>query len=350
MQGLDCEVTAQAPEIGIDLRYHTGYSVAIPLRSLAGRGGEMRTVLRVTYLDGQSGHSRMFALHVPVPQIPADAKGEARFTEEFAVGPGRYRVDWLTRSGLLGCSTHWQLDAKLNSELKQAPLALAPGAVEAMPSYPFEVPAAAVQRSGHPLYVKLLVNYSASNASLAMLTRKDVRVLTGILTAVTREPRFGRFSVVAFSTDLDQVIYRQPEQAHIDFAALGRAVGKLPSGTVDIHQIEDPASSVHFLARVLNDEVTQLDDPPDAVIVVSTDALAGKIADKPLSSAIRCPVFFLRYNPDPINNPWHGALARIIKACHGLEYTITRPVDLGVALMDMGTRLNTLQYRPSPAN
>jgi hypothetical protein len=65
---------------------------------------------------------------------------------------------------------------------------------------------------------------------------------------------------------------------------------------------------------------------------------------------IHCPVFFLKYNPDPIDNPWHGALTRIIKACHGLEYTITRPVDLGAALMDMGTRLNAVQYRAATAS
>jgi hypothetical protein len=347
-KGLDCEITAQAAEIGIDLRYHTGYSVAIPLRSLAGTGGELRTLLRVTYLDNQPEHSTMFALRVPVPPIPADAGGEASFTEEFAVGPGHYRVDWLTRNGRAGCSAHWRIDAKLSYELKQAPLALAPGAVEEVPPYPFQVPAPTVQRSRHPLYVKVLVNYSASNPSLAMLTRKDVRALTGILTAVTREPRFGRFSVVAFSTDLDRVIYRQPEHAHIDFAALGRAVGNLPSGTVDISQVEDPASGVRFLAELLAHEFAPAEAVPDAVIVVGPDALGGKIADKPLAATVRCPVFFLRYNPDPINNPWHGALARIVKTCHGLEYTITRPVDLGVALMDMGTRLNAMQYRPAP--
>jgi hypothetical protein len=137
-------------------------------------------------------------------------------------------VDWLTRNGpAAGCSAHWRIDAKVNAGLKEAPLALAPGAVEEAPPYPFQAPPPAVQRSSHPLYVKVFVNYSGSDANLAML----------FLTAVTREPRFGRFSVVAFSTDLDRVIYWQPERSHIDFAALGKAVGKLPSGTIDIRQV-----------------------------------------------------------------------------------------------------------------
>lgn len=351
MKGLDCEVAAKPADIGIDLRYHAGYSVAIPLRSLAGNGGELRTVLRVTYLDGQPQHSTTFSWHMPVPPIPEPAKGEARLTQEFAVGPGHYRVDWLTRTGpSAACSAHWRIEAKVNADLKRAPLALAPGQVEELPPYPFQVPPLDVRRSSHPLDVKVLVNYSASDASLAMLSRKDVRALTGILTAVTREPRFGRFSVVAFSTDLDRVIYRQPARSHIDFTALGKAVEKLPSGTIDIHQVEDPGSSVRFLAGVLSSEFAPAEATPDAVIVIGPDALGGKIADKPLAAMIHCPVFFLKYNPDPIGNPWHGVLTRIIKACHGLEYTITRPVDLGVALMDMGTRLNAVQYRPAPAS
>lgn len=348
---LDCELAAKSADIGIDLRYHAGYALAIPLRSLAGNGGYLVTVLRVTYLDGEPQHSTTFALHVPVPPIPEHAKGEAHFTEEFAVGPGHYRVDWLTRNGPAnGCSAHWQIDARLNPGLKQAPLALGPGEIQEAPPYPFQVQTPTVRRSRHPLDVKVLVNYSASDPSLAMLSRKDVRSLTGILTAVTREPRFGRFSVVAFTTDLNRVIYRQPERAHIDFAALGKAVGKLPSGTVDFHQIETPNSSLRFLAALLHAEFAESEAMPDAVIVIGSDALGGRIEDKPLAAMVRCPIFFLKYNPDPVDNPWHGVLARAIRTCHGLEYTITRPVDLGSALLDMRTRLNTVPYRPAPVS
>src|SRR5690348_8469693 len=48
---LPCTVTERKPELGFDLRFHSGYEVTVPLRELAGQG-DMLTVLFRVHPDG----------------------------------------------------------------------------------------------------------------------------------------------------------------------------------------------------------------------------------------------------------------------------------------------------------
>ena len=48
---ISCTVTPVKPLLGLDLRYHAGYSVTIPLKELAGTGNVLNILFRVTSLD-----------------------------------------------------------------------------------------------------------------------------------------------------------------------------------------------------------------------------------------------------------------------------------------------------------
>jgi hypothetical protein len=339
LRGLGCTVKPVSPSPAIDLKFHTGYVVEIPLRNLAGDGRELRATLRVTPLD-RPGRAAFFSSVVTAPPIAPETGGSVDLYGEYAIGPGRYRVDWLMRDQDGVCTSHWDLKAKLDGSLQQAPFAIAPDTAEALPRDPFEGAGELAHRHDRPLYVKVLVNFSPSRRD--MLTPQDVRAIAGILRGVALAPPFGRFSVVAFSMDEQRVVYRQPGAPTIDFPALGRAVHKLHSGTVDLRQMEDPKRSTRFLTSLLSAELADRGAAPDAVIVISPNVpLDDDISRDKLRSSVHveCPVFYLNYNPHPWSNPWRGGIGNALKAYHSLEYTISAPGDLGSALKRMMARL-----------
>src|ERR1051326_2603269 len=51
---IPCTVVPSKPELGFDLRFHTSYSVTIPLKDLAGSGDQLRVLIRVTPVEQQS--------------------------------------------------------------------------------------------------------------------------------------------------------------------------------------------------------------------------------------------------------------------------------------------------------
>src|SRR5580693_4680043 len=45
---LPCTVTPVKPVLGFDLRFHSGYDIALPLREIAGNGDLLTIIFRVT--------------------------------------------------------------------------------------------------------------------------------------------------------------------------------------------------------------------------------------------------------------------------------------------------------------
>jgi hypothetical protein len=205
VNSLGCRLSPVKPAIGLDLRFHSGYWVAVQLQTIAQRAGELRTLVRVTPV-AQPDRPVFLARSIAVPQLDPGANGEAQLKGEYVVGPGRYRVDWLTAAGPLACSAHWKIETRADPSLEGAPLAMAPETVDELPEDPFYAGADKPGASPHAFNVKILVNFSAPAPDHGSLTSDDMRGILSILQAVAREPRFGRFSVVAFSIDQQTVV------------------------------------------------------------------------------------------------------------------------------------------------
>ena len=341
---LDCKVDRVKPQMELDLLFHTGYVARVPLKEIAGPGAKLSILTRVVPLAA-AGKETVFSDTVSVPAINPRSGGEAELPGEYVVGPGKYQVDWLLRDGAgRMCSSHWKIEAKLHHEFENVPLSIPADTAREKPADPFQ-DAAPITRAGyHPLYAKVLVNFSPGMGAEPVLDDRNVRAILSILRGVAREPRFGRFSVVGFSMDEQRVFYRQNPAPHIDFPAIGTAASGLHPGTVDVRQIADPDSATDFLGKLLVGEFQPQDPFPDAVVVISPKVmLDGKVPTRLLASNghPRCPIFYLNYNSDPRGNPWRGALGSALKVYRALEYSITRPRDLGSALHDMVSKLNS---------
>ena len=345
---LPCTVTPTKPVLGFDLKFHTGYEVSVPLKELAGTENTLTMVFRAAPAD-RPDDPIYFSQHVAVPAIDEDEKGPAYLQGEFTVGEGKYHVDWLMRDrSERVCSFHWDSEASLPPKDKPMSLDIAADAIRPMETEPFkqEPP---VQREQHdkPLNVKIMINFAPQDSASATLQPLDTNALVSILRSIAREPRIGKFSIIAYNMQEQRVIYRQDNAAMIDFPAIGKALSSLNLGTVDLKRLTQKHGDTEFLSNLITTEVKDGKDEPDAVIFagpkvmldsgLSTDTLK-QIGD------VKFPVFYMNYNLNPQVNPWKDAIGNCVKYLKGAEFTISRPRDLFFAWTDIMGRIVKLKF------
>jgi hypothetical protein len=349
---LPCTVSPVKPTLGFDLKFHAGYEVNVPLRDLAGSENTLTMLFRITP-DNHKDDPVFFTQKYNVPSIEENAKGEAYLQGGFDVGEGKYHVDWLMRDrSERVCSFYWDVDAALPPKDSQLSLEVQPGVINAADKEPFreEPPVARTQNDG-PLNVKVMVNFAPQNSQSATLQPLDVNALVSILRSINREPRIAKFSIVAFNMREQRVIYRQENTSRIDFPALGDALTSLNLGTVDLKRLSQKNGETDFLTNLITDEMKK--DQPDAVIFASPkvmlDANVPQDSLKQLGE-VNYPVFYMNYNLNPQANPWRDAIGNAVKKLKGLEYTISRPRDLGSAWSDIMSHIVKLKLGRQTSN
>jgi hypothetical protein len=327
---LPCTVSINKPILGFDLKYHSGYEVTLPLKELAGSDNQLTMVFRVTP-EHHPDEPVYFSQHVPVPALDDDASGPAYLQGTFEVGEGKYHVDWLMRDRAERlCSFYWDIEANLPSKDKQMALDIQPTMVQPADHEPFKQESPVVrQQQDTPLNVKVVINFAPQDSGSATLQPLDLNALVSILRNIAREPRIGRFSIIAYNMQEQRVIYRQQDASQIDFPGLGKALNSLNLGTVDLKRLSQKHGDTEFLTGLITKELK--DEKPDAVIfagpkVMLEDGLSQDTL-KQLSD-VKLPVFYMNYNLNPQVNPWRDAIGNTVKYLKGLEFTITRPRDV----------------------
>jgi hypothetical protein len=344
---LPCTVVPIKPVLGFDLRFHAGYDVSIPLRELAGREDMLTMVFRATP-ENKPYDPVYFVQRISVPSIEPDAKGEAYLQGAFDLGEGKYHIDWLMRDrSERVCSYYWDAEAVLPAKDRELNLLIEPSVAQASEREPFkDEPPVERERSDNPLNVKVLVNFAPQNSRAATLRPVDTNALVSILRNISREPRIGKFSVVAFNLQEQRILYRQDNADQINFPALGDALNSLNLGTVDLKRLSQKNGEAEFLTRLITDEMNAA-VKPDALIFAGPKAfLDDKIPPETLRdvSSPEYPVFYMNYNFNPQSNPWRDAIGNAVKFFKGQEYTISRPRDLWYAWKDIMARIVSLKF------
>jgi hypothetical protein len=279
-----------------------------------------------------------------VPKIEDDAKGEAFLQGGFDLGEGNYHVDWLMRDRTERvCSSYWDAEAALAVKDRSINLAIAPGAIQRADGEQFKEEPPVQRINTQPLLnVKVLVNFAPQNASSAALRPVDTSALVSILRSISREPRIGKFSIVAFNMQEERVVYRQEGVDRIDFPALGEALGSLNLGTIDLKRLSEKHGDTDFLANLVRREVGASPSHPDALVFAGPKVmLDANVPQDALKEAgeVNFPVFYMNYNLNPQAVPWKDAISHTVKFFRGYEYTITRPRDLWFAVSDLVSRI-----------
>jgi len=345
-QDLPCSVNPVKPALGFDLRFHAGYEVGIPLKNLAGAENQLTMIFRVTP-EAPKGEPAYFVQRVHVPPLEPEASGTAYLEGAFDLGEGRYHVDWLMRDRSEHlCSSYWDAEAALPPKDKQLTLPIRPGAVRATEEEAFkEEPPVQRTPDEAPLKVKVLVNFAPLNAYGATLQPLDTSALVSILRTIVREPRIGRFSVVAFNLEEQRILYRQRDAERIDFPALGEALHSLNLGIVDLGRLSRKNGETEFLANLIQRELGGADHP-DALIFAGPKAPSDEsVPTESLKEVgeVQYPVFYMNYNLHPESTPWKDAIGRAVKFFKGYEYSISRPRDLWAAVGEMVSKAAKLK-------
>jgi hypothetical protein len=343
---LPCSLLESKPVLGFDLRYHTGYEVSIPLRELAGGENQLTVLFRVTPVSPE-GKPVYMTQRIRVPAIEEEAKGDAYLQGGFDVGAGKYRIDWLIRDrSERVCSSFWEVDAALPDRDREIALSLSEGVIQATEPEQFnEEPPVARNSAETPLNLKVLVNFAPQNANSSTLQPLDTSALVSILRNISRDPRVGKFSIVAFNLHEQRVIYRQDNAEKIDFPALGEALKTVEMGTVDLQRLSQKNGDTEFLTELIRTEAVA-NETPDALVFAGPKAmLEDKIPSSSLESIkeLGYPVFYMNYNLRPQAVPWNDTIGKAVKFLKGQEYTISRPRDLWFAVTEMVSRIAKLK-------
>jgi hypothetical protein len=344
---LPCSVSQIKPQLGFDMKFHAGYEVSIPLKDLAGTDDLLTTIFRVTPENGKD-EPVYFSQRISVPSIDPDAHGNAYLQGYFDLGEGKYSVDFLIRDRTERvCSFYWETDASLPGREKQLSLVIQPNTVAASDKEPFKeeppVDRAASDSAG-PLNVKVLVNFAPQNSKAATLQPLDMNALIAILRSIAREPRIGRFSIVAFNMQEQRVLYRQEASEQIDFPALGDALNSLKLGTVDLKRLSQKHGDTEFLSDLIAQEMKSARDKdrPDALIFAGPKVMLEENVPQDTLKEIgqvEFPIFYMNYTFNPQLNPWRDAIGTTVKFFKGSEFTISRPPDLWHAWTEIMSRI-----------
>jgi len=342
---LPCAATSIKPLLGFDLRFHTGYDIILPLREIAGDGNQLTIVFKVTP-DAAKDNPVYFSQRYSVPELEADAKGDAFLQGGFDVGEGNYHISWMMRDRQERvCSSTWDVTAALPPKDSGIKLAIRANAVEASDREFFkEEPPVTRLMNDDPLKVKVLINFAPQQSAAAAMQPIDTSALVSILRNISREPRICKFSIVAFNMNDQRVVYRKEDADQINFPELGKAISTLKLGMVDYRKLTDKRSETEFLTKLIQDELGH--NTSDAVIFAGPKVMLDE-APAPDSfkdlAVTPFPVFYMNYNLTPQQNPWRDSIGAVVKRLRGYEYTITRPRDLWTAWMDIMSHIGKVK-------
>jgi hypothetical protein len=345
---LPCTVSPIKPSLGFDLKFHSGYEVTVPLRELAGSENQLTMIFRVMPVN-HPDEPVYFSQRMAVPAIEEDSRGDAYLQGTFDAGEGQYHIDWLMRDRTERiCASHWDAEASLAPKDKQMALDIAPSLVQPTEREPFkQEPPVEREQHGPPLNVKVMVNFAPQDSASATLQPLDTNALVSILRSIARDPRIGKYSIVAFNMQERRVIYRQQEASQIDFPALGDALKSLNLGTVDLKRLSQKHGETDFLTGLITSEIKDEKSQPDAVIIAGPKVmLENSLPQDTLKqmSDVRFPVFYMNYNVNPQANPWRDAIGVAVHTLKGAEYTISRPRDLFFAWSEIMGRIVKLKF------
>jgi hypothetical protein len=244
------------------------------------------------------------------------------------------------------------MDASLPPKDKQIELALAANQVEKIQAEQFtDEPPVARDPSPHPLSIKVLVNFAPQNEIASTFQPFDTLALVSILRRISREPQFGKFSVVAFNIQEQRVLYRQHSGDRIDFPALGDAINSVKLGTVDRKRLAQKHGDTEFLTDLIRKEMSG-EDHPDALVFAGPKVMLEEEVPeetlKPFAPDVDYPVFYMNYTLNPAQNPWRDSISHAVRIFKGTEYTISRPRDLWFAVSEMVSRIVKSKHGRSP--
>ncbi len=339
---LRCHLHRRDPVLDYEFRFHAPFWVEIPLRRLHGGGTRFTTtaVIRPVSVEGAEP-VRFEDTYTLGKEVPKGFGGSAELSGAFAVGEGRYEVDWRLEDEVgRSCELSWKLEAKLSRRHRHVNLTVRPGEVTEAGVYLFRPERAPFAR-GAGLRIKLLVNLDMRSRRRARVRLWRYAPMISGMRVMSRHEDLVEFSLVAFSLEEQKVLHRQPLSRRIDFPALGHAIESLTPATVEFDTLRK-GSDLAFLDTVLSDELSDAEQV-DAIVFVGADDRFGKRVSPETLDKVRAlgvPVFHF----NSTLYLWRGAMGNTVRSLGGKEYKVRQPHELAKAVNELVAEI--LSRRP----
>lgn len=324
---IPCKVDLFGPGLDFELRFFVGFRLYTPSGPLAGPGRLFALRVMVTPLDLPGVKPSLFERNFQSGPIPP-GRNEFQLRDSFAVGPGRYRVQWiLVDSNGPSCYVEREIEAELRKKDKDVPLRVQPGEVIDSRLSLFR-PERSIVGDGPepPLRIKVFLNMDVpTSRGRTRIRMWELMPRFSALRALSRHPRTGRLSMVAYSVEEQKVIARHGLRDGFDYRALRTNMDDLEPGFVSIDQLQAD-SDLAFFNEMLVRELPG-DEEVDAYIFVGPDVLTRKNREKGVLEsigALPAPVFFLADG----RAPWKGLIGKTVSFFSGKALRFYDPIQM----------------------
>lgn len=331
---LKCSAETYGPFLDFEFRFFAGLQISLPVKHYRGQKPSLEMLVTVTPVEGTPGRpARLFDRFGAKQEVPGDAKGLMIVNPSFSIGAGRYRVDWRLEDDSGGsCAGFWKLKAALSREQKSVNLALRPGEIIESavslfrPEPPVVRPRLTMLRK-LKIFVSMDIRGRRGRTARPSLFRLHPHFST--VRQLARSRVFNEFSVVLFSFEDQQVVYRQDYAPAIDFRPMRFAIEKLDPQTVDIGQL-GKGREMDYFESMLSVELL-VGEPPDAVVFVGQETHFGRQVSEFMRGRLRQTEASFAFL-DTSRLVWKGAMGNVVRAVRGKEYRLRKPSDLSKAL------------------
>ena len=324
---IPCKVDLFGPGLDFELRFFVGFRLYAPSTPLAGPSRLFALRVLVTPLDVPGVKPSLFERNFKAGPIPP-GRNEFQVRDSFATGPGRYKVQWiLVDSNGPSCYVEREISAELRKKFQDLPLRAQPGEVFDSRLRLFR-PERAIVGDGPepPLRIKVFLNLDVpTNRSRTRIRTWELMPRFSALRALSRHPRIGALSMVAYSVEEQTVIARHGLRDAFDYRALRTNMDELEPGFVSIDQLQ-ANSDLAFFNEMLVRELPG-DEEVDAYIFLGPDVYTRKNREKELLESIGplpAPVFFVADG----QAPWKGLVGKAVSFFNGKTLRFYDPIQM----------------------
>jgi hypothetical protein len=325
-----CKVSLFGPALDFELRFFTGFQLTAPAKQLAGPRRYFALRVLVEPHEREGAQPALFERDFLAGPIPPG--GEFQLRDSFASGPGRYKVTWvMVDSAGASCSVTETIKAELDGSERDLDLRAQPGQVFNSRLRLFRPERAIVfDDSEAPLRVKVFLNLDVPRSRGRTRIRAwEIMPRISALRALSRHPRVGELSMVAYSVEDQTVVSRHRLRDAFDYRSLRRSIDDLEPGFVSVEQLERD-SDLGFFNEMLLEELPG-DEEVDAYIFLGPDVFVRKNREKELLESIGplgAPTFFLADG----RAPWKGLIGKTVGFFGGKTYRFYDPGEMAEAV------------------
>lgn len=335
-----CKIQLFGPRLDFELRFFTGFRITAPAEPLAGPARYFVLRVLVTPLDDPGAKPSLLERTFQAGPIPALRRRNIQLRDSFAVGSGRYNVAWaLIDTNGPSCYLEHEIKAELRKKDRGIKLSVEPGEVVNSRLRMFRRERAILGSSEKaPLRVKVFLNLDVPRTrSRTRIRMWELMPRISALRALSRHPRIGGLSLVAYSVEDQAVIVRHGVENAFDYSALQQNIDDLAPGFVSIEQLQEH-SDLSFFNQMLIDELPG-DEEVDAYIFLGPDVITHKNREKELLESIgplSTPFFSLVDG----HSRWKGLIGKTVGFFDGKTFRFYDPSQMADGIENLVVELD----------